>query len=332
MASLVDHLALHTLDDMKIHDNFNLINTVRRTHPDGRGFLVLHIQNKEGRLGHAVMWSDAITASKCVKLNLGHEYLITLQQSYDPPFEHVYDDWRPYIEVVDIVPNKKMHALSMNWSNLPKPELVKQLQRWMDICPVPELAGFVSQVFNDRDLAIAFFTRPASERHHHAWPGGLAEHSLEVASRVETMLAHVTDQERWLASAAGLLHDLGKIRTHQNDGRRTATGFVMQHEELTLELLAPALKLLDKSWADGANALRYLLVGMTKAAAEKRPWLPSLMIVQVADRLSAAEDTRRQAFINRPDWQRFATLDVPGSPSRFWIPKAPPSSACNTYR
>jgi hypothetical protein len=200
---------------------------------------------------------------------------------------------------------------------------IKPLQRWIDTCPVPELAHFISQVFSDRELTTAFFTRPASERHHHAWPGGLAEHSLEVASRVETMLAHVTEQERWLASAAGLLHDLGKIRTHQDDGRRTATGYVMKHEELTLELIAPALKSLDKSWPDGANALRYLLVGMTKAAAEKRPWLPSLMVVQVADRMSAAEDARRQAFVNRPDWQRFATLDVPGSPSRFWIPKAP---------
>lgn len=329
MASLIDHLSLHTLDDMQICDDFTLINLARRTHPDGRCFLVLHIQNKEGRQGQAVLWSDAVTASNLINLNLGREYLITLQQAYDPPFEHVYDDWRPYIEVVDIVPSKETHALNINWSKLPKLELVKQLQFWMDTCPVPELAHFVSQVFNDRELTIAFFTRPASERHHHAWPGGLAEHSLEVASRVETMLVHATDQERWLASAAGLLHDLGKIRTHQNDGRRTATGYVMQHEDLTLELLAPALKLLDKSWADGANALRYLLVGMTKAAAEKRPWLPSLMIVQVADRLSAAEDTRRQAFVNRPDWQRFATLDVPGSPSRFWMPKAPPSSARN---
>jgi len=157
---------------------------------------------------------------------------------------------------------------------------------------VPELAHFISQVFSDRELTTAFFTRPASERHHHAWPGGLAEHSLEVASRVETMLAHVTEQERWLASAAGLLHDLGKIRTHQDDGRCTATGYVMKHEELTLELLAPALKSLDKSWSDGANALRYLLVGMTKAAAEKRPWLPSLLIRHELSMNQAAYLTR----------------------------------------
>ena len=69
------------------------------------------------------------------------------------------------------------------------------------------LAGFLSMV---RDL-------PASERHHHSWPFGLVEHSLEVALGALAIIstaAYRSDPVARLVAptlTVALLHDLGKL-------------------------------------------------------------------------------------------------------------------------
>lgn len=69
------------------------------------------------------------------------------------------------------------------------------------------LAGFLPLV---RDL-------PASERHHHSWPFGLVEHSLEVALGTLAIIstaAHRSDPVARLVAptlTVALLHDLGKV-------------------------------------------------------------------------------------------------------------------------
>jgi hypothetical protein len=58
---------------------------------------------------------------------------------------------------------------------------------------------------------------PASERHHHAWPFGLVEHSLEVALGTLVRIADAARRSDLVAPlvapalAVALLHDLGKV-------------------------------------------------------------------------------------------------------------------------
>src|SRR5689334_8364531 len=69
------------------------------------------------------------------------------------------------------------------------------------------LAGFFPLV---RDLA-------ASERHHHSWPFGLVEHSLEVALGTLSIISTAAYRSDIVAQLVGptltvaLLHDLGKV-------------------------------------------------------------------------------------------------------------------------
>ena len=66
------------------------------------------------------------------------------------------------------------------------------------------------RIFREREVVARFWTMPASARHHHALPGGLAVHSLEVARNLAGQAA-VGGHERDLCIAAGLLHDIGKV-------------------------------------------------------------------------------------------------------------------------
>lgn len=199
---------------------------------------------------------------------------------------------------------------------------VMAVDRWLQSCPYPPLKAFVYQVLGQPDIGCAFFSLPASASYHHCFAGGLAQHSLEVAQSVQAMSSCFPEHERWLAAVAGLVHDLGKVRSFHPDGRRTEAGHLVSHEMLGLELLMPALSRLEVDWVDGANALRYLFEWMLRPR-QQRPLMPIALTIRQADVMTASADNRQRMFSCKPDWHTFARFDGPGPASTYWLPSAP---------
>ena len=215
------------------------------------------------------------------------------------------------------------HPLQHNTPGQPaRAQISGELRLFVTRCPIPALRAFLKDVFTETKLRDAFLSLPASHSHHHAWPGGLAAHSLEVAAIVHRALGDLDESERWLACVAGLLHDIGKLRTLQWGGRRTTLGYLVDHEQLTLETLAPALGSLDRTWPDGGTALRYLLT-WRRAKSGGRPLLPAALALEFADRLSSVGDIRDDLFKDRPAWQRFVRFRGRGPQTTFWRPRLP---------
>ncbi len=188
---------------------------------------------------------------------------------------------------------------------------------------IPELHGFVRSVFSDSAIALPFLRVPASIAHHHCHNVGLLEHSVECAEFVRDVMIPCS-HERELAIVAALLHDIGKVMTFAPNQERTAVGTLIDHNALTLELLADHLHTLDRAWPDGGRALRYLWTWKARRRSSERPLMLSANIIQAADQISAAKDAWRQAYAGTQEWQQFARLEGFGPPSRFWVPKSPP--------
>lgn len=203
-------------------------------------------------------------------------------------------------------------------SRLARTDLVDEAETWVRTCPIPVLRQFTWLVLGRPDIGVPFFRARASEDHHHAFSGGLAQHSLAVAKLTLQALPDMDDREAWLCAIAGLMHDIGKIRCFDENGK-TAAGFVLRHEQWTLEILAEALAWLDRQWPDGALAIRYLLSSPATQEGQ-RPLLPGLMAISYADRMNSALQVRARVFSERPHWQRFAKTQGFGPPSRFWLP------------
>lgn len=119
------------------------------------------------------------------------------------------------------------------------------------------LGRFIEQLFADNDIAKAFLQLPASTQHHHNEIGGLLAHSVEVAE-IMSGLSYDSPGERQIAIVAGLLHDIGKVRTLKSNLTPTQTGKMVSHDHLTLEVCAEALKALDKTWSAAADTLRHV--------------------------------------------------------------------------
>jgi 23S rRNA maturation-related 3'-5' exoribonuclease YhaM len=184
-----------------------------------------------------------------------------------------------------------------------KPDL---LVRLADLCcklSNEGLTSFVNSVFSDDSLALPFIRRPASRSHHHSVPGGLLEHSLECAEMVQH-ISIFDPNMRELAVVAALLHNIGKIVTLRVSDGFCLEGAVLDHNALTLELLAPHLKRLDGINKELATALRYLWTWRHHRRASPHPILTIAEAITAADRISTGIDVEKAAFQDRPDWQR----------------------------
>ena len=195
-----------------------------------------------------------------------------------------------------------------------------------DICPVegtytgvlelietintPPLYRMMWRIFRERDVVARYWTMPASARHHHAFPGGLAIHSLEVASDLASQAA-VGAHERDLCVAAGLLHDIGKLWSYTPDMFLNAAARAMGHELLGLSRLERELKVLEGEWPDGAYAMRVLLSGCGRMRQDGS--IPSALVA----RLKAADQRSCELERNGKDPSRA------WKPSR-WLPPPPP--------
>lgn len=154
------------------------------------------------------------------------------------------------------------------------------------------LRGFVQGTLQDRDINARYWTMPASARHHHAFPGGLAAHSLEVAQDLAGQSC-LEGHERDLCIAGGLLHDIGKIWSYTEDMFLATPARAMGHELLGLSRLEKDLKDLEAEWPDGAYAMRVLLSGCGRMRQDGS--MPSALVARLkaADQRSCENERAR---------------------------------------
>ncbi len=75
----------------------------------------------------------------------------------------------------------------------------------------PDLRGLVLDFLDDARFSRAFTAAPAAKVNHHAYVGGLAEHTLSVMRLCAMAAEHYGDLDRDLLLAGAFCHDIGKI-------------------------------------------------------------------------------------------------------------------------
>ena len=75
----------------------------------------------------------------------------------------------------------------------------------------PHLNSLLNLFFNDKDFCKGFCSAPAAVQYHHAFLGGLLEHTLSVAKLGDTIAPLYPELNRDLLICGIMLHDIGKI-------------------------------------------------------------------------------------------------------------------------
>lgn len=204
---------------------------------------------------------------------------------------------------------------------VPVREILNSTQAWIDSCPYDSLKTFMYAVLGKPSVGSLFFSVPASTHRHFSEPGGLAKHCLEVAQMVYSSTACFEEHERWLAAAAGLLHEVGRVRMNTDDSTAKATAGLVSCEVLNFEVLGPALQVLEKEWSDGAEAIRHMLDSLCRVR-KNGPHLPIALSIRSADLMSMANNQRNLAFQDKPKSEMFARIGSSAA-DLFWLPSAP---------
>jgi hypothetical protein len=184
---------------------------------------------------------------------------------------------------------------------------LEQLGDLFDYISHPALKQFVGSVLSDTSIVFPFVSLPASRQHHHSAAGGLLDHSLECASIVSRSY-EFPEYEIELATVAALFHDVGKIRTLRSVGKHASAGHVLDHDALTLEVLAPHLQRLDSICTDAGLGLRYLWTWRNHQHGYRPPLLTIAETLTAADRISSGLNRQQTAFSEHPEWHQFASL------------------------
>lgn len=180
----------------------------------------------------------------------------------------------------------------------------------------PPLRLFLMRVFERRDVFSSFWAMPASARHHHSKPGGLAVHTLEVADDLASH-GQLSELERDLGVAGALLHDIGKVWSYNQDMSPNSANLAMGHELVGLCKLEPELATLEMLWPDGAYAMRCLLSGHSRMRSDGS--IPSSLLprIKACDQRSCEREMRQIKRVAVKPWAPRPWSDNLAADDRF---------------
>lgn len=105
------------------------------------------------------------------------------------------------------------------------------------------LRSVLRKIFGPASFRAEFFAAPASRSHHHAFRGGLVEHTIAVADVCSLLAQRYDGVDRDLLVTAALLHDVGRVDELSCDTRisHTDQGRLLGHVVLGLQRVKAAL-------------------------------------------------------------------------------------------
>jgi 3'-5' exoribonuclease len=161
----------------------------------------------------------------------------------------------------------------------------------------PCVRALLFAFLDDRELVPAFLKAPAAKSIHHAFPGGLCEHTLSVLQLGWRICDHYPRLDRDLITAGCLLHDFGKSReiSPEPGFEYTDEGKLVGHLILVCQLIREKASRIAGFPRELEWKITHLVAahhGRHEYGSPKEPATLEAMVVHALDEL----DTRMSSF------------------------------------
>ena len=171
-------------------------------------------------------------------------------------------------------------------------EMFESLMGIIDTIADPHLKALLEIIFRDEKIADSFQKAPAAKGFHHAYIGGLLEHTLSVTQLLDLTANHYQQANRDLMITGGILHDIGKIYELSFKGSMNYTdeGRLIGHIVMAVELVDAKIAEIAKFPKQLALELRHIILshhGTLEFGSPKRPKTLEALIVNFIDDLDA---------------------------------------------
>lgn len=100
---------------------------------------------------------------------------------------------------------------------------------------------------SDRALVAKLKTAPAAVVHHHAYPGGLLQHTVDLMELTQSVASHYPRLDGELLTFGAFLHDLGKMEEMSGEGEASYTdrGQMVGHIVIGIQMLGDKILQLE---------------------------------------------------------------------------------------
>jgi len=237
-----------------IDDIFVLSKKTMAQKRDGNNFLNITVSDKTGNI-NGVIWDsvDEMSAGTA-----------------SGDFVQVQGRVSEYKGILQLVVKKMttIPADSINPSDfLPatRRDIDKMFLRLLKITAsleVEHLKKLFEAFFNDMDFVSKFKNAPAAKKMHHAYIGGLLEHTLSMALLADRIVGHYSGVDRDLLLSGAILHDIGKIRefNYKHNIDYSDEGRLLSHVVIGIMMLDEKLEEVEDFPRDQAVLLRHMIV------------------------------------------------------------------------
>lgn len=273
----------------------------------GKPYLILVVMDRSGEVSGPI-WDNALGVQKICEP--GEIVGVTgLVQSYR-------DNLQLKIDSVLPVP-KEMVELGDYFPVSPKnrQEMTDELQLLLYTVKNPYLKKLLNYFFNTSDWWLKFQEAPAAKGIHHAYIGGLLEHSLSVAQLCNFMAKHYEGVDHSLLLAGALLHDIGKLeelRTQSGVVDYTVAGRLKGHLVIGSEMISEAAGQIKGFPQELLEQLQHLILshhGRQEFGSPTVPMTVEAFVLSFVDDLDAkmnlTEQLRRKMNSEEMGWTEY---------------------------
>lgn len=190
-------------DGDRVEDVFQVASSRLGETRAGKPYLHISVVDKTGEIAGPV-WEQAQERSAFCQIGSFVRIGGQVQLYRDKPQLRI-DQLLP-VDQADIDPADFMAS-----SRCDAETMGAQLQDLVATIANPYLRRLLKSFFNCDELWRKFLAAPAAKAIHHAYLGGLLEHSLSTARLADAMAAHYPGVDRSLLISGALLHDIGKL-------------------------------------------------------------------------------------------------------------------------
>lgn len=311
------------LSKLKVKDkleHFLLLTSLSvKTTKAGKEFLDLELRDKSASL-NAKMWDGFEYFINDAKVGMVVKILGTMDE-FNNVSQIKIDRIRLASENDNVSPSDFLPT-----SNRPISEMEQELRNRISEITDSNLTRLLKNVLNDERFS-KYKKVPAGKAWHHAYIGGLLEHTLEIIKICDLMCGIHKEINRDLLITGAVLHDLGKIEELEFESGfdYTDKGKLVGHIVIIANIIEKESSTIENFPDEVKNQLLHLVLshqGKLEFASPVVPKTLEAIVLYHADELSAKTNAYKGAILNEAgnekDWTRFLHL----AETSLYIPKS----------